>query len=60
MPIIFSPEGMVEQVMKNPATALNKEICASHIIKVWETVSGYIIQQLCCGRGVKIPRKFDC
>jgi len=55
MPIIFSPEGMVEQVCKNPATALNKEICASHIIKVWETVSGYIIQQLCKGRGVKIP-----
>jgi hypothetical protein len=57
MPIIFSPQGMVEQVKKNPATVLDKEICASHIVNVWEAVSGFIIQNLCQGRGVKIPRK---
>jgi len=56
MPIVFSPEGMIEEVKKNPCSTLDKEICAAHIVKVWEAVSEYVIEQLCKGRGVKIPR----
>lgn len=55
MPIIFDEAGMVEQVKKNPASLIDKEICASHLVKVWEAVCAFIVQTLCGGRGVKIP-----
>lgn len=46
---------MVEQVKLNPETTVGREICASHVVKVWEAVNAFIVQTLCGGRAVKIP-----
>lgn len=48
---------MVKEAEKNPVTVVGKEICASHIVKVWDAISAYVVQQLCHGRGVRIPGK---
>jgi len=55
MPIIFDECGMVEQVKMNPVTTIGKEVCASHVVKVWEAISAFIVQTLCGGRAVRIP-----
>lgn len=55
MPIIFDDSGMVEQVQLNPATSIGKEVCASHVIKVWDAVNAFIVQTLCGGKAVRIP-----
>lgn len=55
MPIIFDEGGMVQEVRKNPETTIGKEICASHVVKVWEAVNAFIVQTLCGGKGVRIP-----
>jgi hypothetical protein len=55
MPIIMNTEGMCEEAKKNTCTVIGKEVCASHVAKVWEAISDFIIQNLCNGRAVKIP-----
>jgi len=45
---------MVEQVKLNPETTIGKEMCASHVVKVWDAICAFIVQTLCGGKGVKI------
>jgi len=49
---------MVEQVKLNPETAIGKEMCASHVVKVWDAINAFIVQTLCGGKGVRIKGFF--
>jgi len=53
-PICFDTIGMVEQAKKNPHSLIDKEVCGSHVISVWDAISKYIMEQICAGRPVKI------
>jgi len=57
MTIIFDTVGIIEQVKNNPLSELEKEICSSHLISVWDALCTQIIKKLCQGLGVKIPGK---
>jgi hypothetical protein len=55
MTIIFNLQGMVDQASQNPYTRIGQEVCAAQVIRVWKEVSKFIQDQLCHGRGVRIP-----
>lgn len=46
---------MAEEAQKNVHTLIGKEVCPSHVFKVWEAISKFVMDQFCIGHGVRIP-----
>lgn len=55
MALQFDREGRVRAACRNPLTLVGRDICASHIVEVWDIIPKYIAEEFERGHGLRIP-----
>jgi len=62
MALVLDREGRVRAACRNPLTLVGRDICASHIMEVWDIIPKYIMEEVERGFGLRIPGlvSFNC